>query len=205
MKCPAAGTVEAKRAIAAARTRVCRRTNRCAMIWANTDGTAMKTALGIASALLLWSPPVWAQAAQVVSVSDDTRFSEQAFSLSLFWQIPHGERACAFYGLTEGVCSYERRHLFQDAVLVTRKESTASIESTLIPDVPGSVNQAVAYAQILNRMGEGEGVDFTNRNVLSDQISFVGCPYVDGHLCFATLSLTEAGAVSEITVTYSTP
>ena len=165
----------------------------------------MKTALGIASALLFWSPAVWAQANQVVSVPDDTRFSQQTFSLSLFWQIPHGDRACAFYGINEGVCSYERRHLFQDAVLVTRKESTVSIESTLIPDAPVSVNQAVAYAQILNRMGEGEGVDFTHRDVLSDRISFVGCPYVDGYLCFADLDLTEAGTVSEITVTYSTP
>jgi hypothetical protein len=131
----------------------------------------MKTALGIASALLLWSPAVWAQAAQVVSVPDDTRFSQQAFSLSLFWQIPHGERACVFYGINEGICSYERRHLFQDAVLVTRKETTAYIESILIPDAPVSVNQAVEYAQVLNRMGEGGGIDFTNRNVLSDRIA----------------------------------
>ncbi|MEO1094983.1 MAG: hypothetical protein AAFX01_08785 [Cyanobacteria bacterium J06638_28] len=146
----------------------------------------------------------WArEVPESVFIQDDARFSQQAFSQALFWHIPHGVRACHFYGM-EDLCSFERKHYFSDAVLVTEKNSTAFIQSTLIPHQPISQAQALTYAQILNGMG-GNGVEFTNPEISAESIDYFGCPWVGGNLCSASLTVSPDGKVTEIIVAYTSP
>ncbi|MEM0982063.1 MAG: hypothetical protein AAGH78_17560 [Cyanobacteria bacterium P01_H01_bin.58] len=161
------------------------------------------TLMGLTSILSLGSFS-WARAIpESAVIQDDNRFSQQAFSQALFWHIPHGVRACHFYGMTD-LCSFERKHYFSDAVLVTEKDSTAFIQSALIPNQPVSQAQALAYAQILDGMG-GNGVEFINPEISTDNIYYFGCPWVGGNLCLADLTLTPDGNVAEIIVIYTSP
>ncbi|NJL87120.1 MAG: hypothetical protein HC886_15925 [Leptolyngbyaceae cyanobacterium SM1_1_3] len=162
--------------------------------------------LGLAAiaASLLFTPMSWAQIKDTMRVEEDNRFQQEDFSQSLFYQIPHGADACNFYGMA-AACSFERQHVFRDAVLITSKETTYYVRSTLIPNQSVSPEQGIAYAQILAGMSGNSGIEFVNPTVSNERISYVGCPSFDSHLCGADLALTPDGLVREIAVTYSTP
>lgn len=160
--------------------------------------------LGIVAVLFLGNTG-FAQELDVVSVPDDNRFTQQNFSQQLFWQIPQGSRACGFYGLVE-YCSYTRRHIFGDSVLITEKDETASTTVTLIPNQSISRQQALSYASILDDSGE---MDFTSSELQPGKVVYNGCSYNDGSgtifLCAAELSLTSDGSISRIVVTHESP
>ncbi|MEL6321598.1 MAG: hypothetical protein AAFQ57_13280, partial [Cyanobacteria bacterium J06626_14] len=93
---------------------------------------------------------------------------------------------------------------FSDAVLITEKDSTAYIATTLIPSQPISQQQALFYADILDEMDAGE-IDFSNPTNQPGMIRYHGCPFVEGPLCGVDFELTLDEMVSRITIRYESP
>ena len=158
------------------------------------------TGLGLAS-LLFAATVSFAQAERVYTIADDVRFKQQNFSQSLFQKVAIGGAACRSFGLKE-FCSYQRRHPFKDAMLITEKESTASVTVTLLPKQPVEVQQAILYAKILSR---NSGMDFDNPENLSGKVLYKGCSFENMFLCGTELTLTSTGTIAKIVVTHTSP
>jgi hypothetical protein len=142
-----------------------------------------------------------AQTERVYTIADDVRFKQQNFSQPLFQKIAIGGAACRSFGLKE-FCSYQRRHPFKDAMLITEKESTASVTATLLPKQPVEMQQAIFYAKILSRNRE---MDFGNPENLSGKVLYKGCSFENMFLCGTELTLTSTGTIAKIVVTHTSP
>lgn len=137
----------------------------------------------------------------LIQVPEDRRFINQNFSQRLFWNIPWWSDACGYYSL-DPYCSYQRRHLFKDATLITEADSTAYARATLEFKNPVSLSQALSYARIISR-GDMRLNRATSRSAEKIVYDETDAEFNAGSI--AELYLTPAQKVSKIIYNIETP
>lgn len=137
----------------------------------------------------------------LIQVPEDRRFINQNFSPRLFWNIPWWDNACAYYSL-DLYCSYQRRHLFKDATLITEADSTAHASATLEFKNPVSLSPALSYTRIISR-GDMRLNSATSRS--AEKIVYDETHPELGSGSIAELYLTPSKQVSKILYTIYTP
>lgn len=137
----------------------------------------------------------------LIQVPEDRRFINDNFSKRLFWNIPWWSDACAYYSL-DPYCSYQRRHLFKDATLITEGDSTVYARATLELKNPVSLSQALSHTRIISRgnMRLNSATSRFSEKIVYDETD----PEVSAG-SIAELYLTPSQRVSKIVYTISTP
>jgi hypothetical protein len=132
---------------------------------------------------------------RVIVAPDNNSFAKQTFSSALLKKIPQGNKACQAYQGKPN-CSYQKRHIFKDVVLINEGNVPSDDTLTIIPTQPISKDQALGYAKILSGT---KGINYAApASQTSNQIIYKGCQVQGFDLCNTVLNLNSIGKVVSI-------
>jgi hypothetical protein len=136
-----------------------------------------------------------AQIPRTIAAPDDNSFANQAFSSTLLQKIPQGTKACRAYQ-GNPYCSYKKRYIFKDIVLVNEGNASADTTLTVVPTKPVSTEQALSYAKILS---SSKKINYASPvSQTSNQITYKGCKIENFDLCTTILTRNSEGKVVSI-------